>query len=83
MNKRNPGLRFYPIERMAADWDFFGLIRKLRSLLNKTLRGMRARAKWMAVAKAAALGAKIPLAELFVSMKKRQSFSSPDEKRLV
>ena len=44
---------------------------------------MRARAKWMAVAKAAALGAKIPLAELLVSMKKRQSFSSPDEKRLV
>ena len=40
--------------------------RKLRSLLNKTLRGMRTRAKWIFVAKATALGARVPQAELFV-----------------
>ena len=34
---------------------------KLRSLLNKTLR-----AKWIFVAKATALGARVPQAELFV-----------------
>ena len=40
--------------------------RKLRSLLNKRLRGMRTRAKQKLVAKATALGARVPLAELFV-----------------
>ena len=40
--------------------------RKLRSLLNKTLRGMRTRAKWIFVAKATALGARVPQAELFI-----------------
>ena len=40
--------------------------RKLRSLLNKTFRGMRTRAKWIFVAKATALGARVPQAELFV-----------------
>ena len=40
--------------------------RKLRSPLNKTLRGMRTRAKWKHVAKATALGARVPQAELFV-----------------
>ena len=40
--------------------------RKLRSLLNKTLRGMRTRAKWIFVAKATALGATVPQAELFI-----------------
>ena len=40
--------------------------RKLRSLLNKTLRGMRTRAKWIFVAKATALGARVPQAELIV-----------------
>ena len=45
---------------------FFCLSRKFRSLLNKTLRGMRARAKWIFVAKATALGATVPQAELFI-----------------
>lgn len=40
--------------------------RKLHSLLNKRLRGMRTRAKQKLVAKATALGARVPRAELFV-----------------
>ena len=44
---------------------FYLFNRKLHSLLNKTLRGMRTRAKWIFVAKATALGARVPQAELF------------------
>ncbi len=56
------GLRIYDIDHSAEALFLFN--RKLRSLLNKTLRGMRARAKWKLVAKATALGAGVPLAEL-------------------
>ena len=44
--------------------------RKLRSLLNKTLRGMRAHENEKYVAKATALGARVPQAELFVLYRK-------------
>ncbi len=46
----------------------FLFYRKLRSLWNKTLRGMRARAKWKFAAEAAALGARVPQTELFVTV---------------
>ena len=46
--------------------------RKLRSLLKKTLRGMRTRAKQKFVAKATALGARVPFAELFVLAKQER-----------
>ena len=58
----------------------FCLSRKLRSLLNKTLRGMRTRAKWIFVAKATALGARVPQAELFILVRiyKRQDENKVD-----
>ncbi len=52
------GLRIYDIDHSAEALFLFN--RKRRSLLNKTFRGMRARAKWKLVAKATALGARVP-----------------------
>lgn len=40
-------------------------------LLNKTLCGVRTRAKWNFATKATALGARVPQAELFVLLIKR------------
>ena len=53
-------------KRHSEEECLFLFNRKLRSLLNKTLRGMRARANEKYVAKATALGARVPQAELFV-----------------
>ena len=53
-----------PFLQMMQEGALFN--RKFRFLLNKTLRGMRTRAKWKFVAKATALGARVPRAELFI-----------------
>ena len=46
--------------------------RKLRFLLNKTLRGMRTGAKWKFAPNGTALGARVPQAELFVQLESRK-----------
>ena len=52
--------------------------RKLRSLLNKTLRGIRTRAKWEFAAKVTALGERVPQAELFVPLLYRKFLKSSE-----
>ena len=49
----------------SAEEGFFCLIGNFVPYQTKTLRGMRTRAKWIFVAKATALGARVPQAELF------------------